>query len=100
MQRATPRSIGASPFGSGAELEEADVAVLDDILLALRSNQTLLAQRRLRLVLVDVAETIHIRLDEPLLEIGVDDARGLRPFHTLRDRPRAHLVLARGEIAL
>ena len=75
------------------------IAVLHDVVLALKAHfarffrPTLAAARDVVLV------ANHLGADEAALKVVVDHARGLRSFPALRDRPRAHLHLASGEVA-
>src|SRR4051812_26238543 len=64
-----------------------DVAVLHDVVLALDPGAASGAglgdgARSDQVLVVD-----HLGLDELLLEVGVDDARGMGRERTLRDRP-------------
>ena len=55
---------------------------------------------RHRARLDEIVERHDLRLDEALLEVGVDDSRGLRSRRALADRPRTRFLGPRGEVGL
>jgi hypothetical protein len=77
-----------------------DVAILHDVLLALDARPTLGTSLGYRTGLDEVVEADDLRLDEALLEVGVDDARRLRRLGTLRNGPGARLLRPGGEVGL
>src|SRR5690348_2441908 len=82
------------------EAEVHHVAVLHDVVLALEAHLA----RFLRLHLAAEPHVVVVRDDfgtnEALLEVGVDDARGLRRGRALAHGPRAHFLRARREVGL
>ena len=82
------------------EAELHDVAVLHDVVLALHAGLALGARLGDRAGGDEVGERDDLGLDEAALEVGVDDARGLRGLPALVDRPRARLLRAGGEVRL
>src|SRR5262245_40613977 len=79
------------------EAEVDDVAVLDDVVLALDAELADLAAARLAAELDEVAPVDDLGADEAALDVGVDLARGARGRGAARDRPGAALVGAGGE---
>ena len=69
---------------------------------SLPSSRILPAVLRALLALArdEVVEGDDLGADEALLEVGVDDARGLRRRVAAMDRPRAHFLRPRGEVRL
>src|SRR3546814_17943690 len=85
------------PAASDVEAEMEDVAVVDDVLLALLAHLAgvlggLLAAQGDEALVVD-----RLRLDEAALEIGVADAGGFRRRGSLLHGPCAGLLGADGE---
>ena len=80
------------------EAEEDDVAVLHDVFLALRTDETLLLRRRHRAAGDEVVKRDHLRADKAALKVGVDLSCRLGRLGTLLDRPGAHLRLTGGEV--
>src|SRR4249919_1101720 len=82
------------------EAELHHVAVLHDVLLALDAGLALAAGLGDRAALDEVAEGDDLRLDEALLEVGVDHTGGLGGGGALLDRPGPGFLGAGGEVAL
>src|SRR5262249_913326 len=82
------------------EQEVHDVAVLDDVVLALDAQLAGGLDRSLLAVLIEVVDGVDLGADEALLEVGVDHAGRLGSERALADRPRADLLLAGGEVRL
>ena len=78
----------------------ADVAVAHHVFLSLHAELAGGTDVFLGLVGLEVGERVNLGPNEPLLEVGVDHAGGLRGRGPDRYRPRANLLLARREIAL
>ena len=77
------------------EFEEDDVAILHLVVLALLPVLARLLHLGLALVvLLPVAEVVHLCLDEAALEVGVDGAGRLRCRPPVTDRPALDLVRA------
>src|SRR4051794_6463339 len=72
---------------SDVEAELHDVAVGHDVVLALDPHPTAGLRLCHRPGLHQLVEADDLGLDEPTLEVGVDDARGLRGGGADRDRP-------------
>src|SRR3954447_10984802 len=81
--------------GSHVEKEVHDVAVLDDVLLPFHTQDAFRAGSRFRAVREKLVPADHLRLDEPALEVGVDDTGCLRRPGSLADDPGEALLLAR-----
>src|SRR5262249_50029068 len=94
------RSSGLSRNGSDVEAELHHVAVLHDVLLALHAGLALGAGLGDGAALDQVAEGDDLRLDEALLEVGVDDTGGLGGGGALLDRPGAGFLRAGREVRL
>src|SRR5450631_2953004 len=92
-----PGNTQDTTHGSDVELEVNDVAVFDDVLLAFELQLGVGAAGALGAVLDEVFPPDHFGLDEAALEVGVDDARGLRGLGAALDGPGAALVGAGGE---
>src|ERR1700694_651414 len=71
------------------EAEVHHVAVLDHVLLALEPHLSGVLRARLALERDVVVIRDGLGADEALLEVGVDDARGLRRLGAARDGPGA-----------
>ena len=74
-----------------------DVAVGDHIVLAFEPEFAGLARARFAPVADIIVVGDGLGADEALLEIGMDDAGGLRGFCSLLDRPGARLLRPGGE---
>src|SRR5690606_41733646 len=77
---------------SHGEAELHDVAVLHDVVLALHAHLAAGAGLGDGAGLDEVVEADDLGLDEAALEVGVDDARGLRGGRALGDGPGAGLL--------
>src|SRR5690606_17930010 len=86
--------------GSVREAEEGDVAVLEDVFLALEAVFAGFAGGGGAAEAREVVEGNDLGLDEAFFEIGVDDAGGLRGLPALLDGPGADLFFAGGEVGL
>jgi hypothetical protein len=96
MARISPTRL---PHASlDVELEQQHVAVLDDVFLAFHPVEALLARGGHRAAFHEVVVGHGLGLDEPALEVGVDDAGRLRRGVAGVNRPRAHFLLAGGEV--
>src|SRR5215831_19567583 len=92
--QSTGRPEGDSRPGNGSdvELEVDDVAVADDVVLAFEGQLGVGAAGGLGAELDEVLPPDDLGLDEAALEVGVDDARGLRGLGAALDGPGAALV--------
>src|SRR3954454_22571883 len=77
--------------------EMADVAVLEDVIAALEPHAPLLLRPLLAAEAHEVVVGDNLGADEAALEIGVDDACGLRPGGALVHGPGAGLLGTDGE---
>ena len=75
------------------------VAVLHDVVLALKTHLTRFFRPALAAARDKIIKSDHLGSDKSALKVVVDHARGLRSLPALRDRPRAHLHLAGGKVA-
>src|SRR5205085_3770695 len=82
------------------EQEVQHVAVLDDVLLAFGAHSAGLPGALLAPERDEVVERDRLGADEAALEVGVDDAGGLRRRVADVDRPGAHFLGAGGEVGL
>ena len=94
-------SIDASAFQclslGSTSLDEDDVSVLDNVVLALGHNLSLGLDLGFRLQLLEEVEVVNNALDESLLEVTVNDTGSLRGLGTVTDGPLADLVGTSGE---
>src|SRR5262249_27870054 len=74
-----------------------DIAVVDNVLPAFEPHPSGFLRPVLPAVPDVIVERDHLGADEAALEVGVDDARGLRRRGADAYRPRADLLLACGE---
>ena len=79
--------------------EENDIAVPDDVLLALDSYKAFISGRGVGTRIEKFLIVNDLSLDETALEIRMDLARRLRGLAADRDRPRPRLILAGRQIA-
>src|SRR3546814_2574797 len=84
-------------FQSHVEAEVEDVAVLDDVLLALRPHLAGFLGAVLAAAADEVLVGDGLGADEAALEVGVDDAGGLRRLAVAPDGPGARFLRANGE---
>src|SRR5215203_5439579 len=82
------------------ELEQQDIAILDDVLLAFDAVETLVACGRNGAACDKVAVGHGLRLDKAAIEIRMDHARGLRRGISLVNGPGANLLFTSGEVGL
>src|SRR3954468_4583877 len=82
---------------SHVEAELHDVAVVHDVVLALDADLAPRLRLRHRTGVHQVVEPDDLGLDEPALEVGVDDPGRLRGRPALPDRPRPRLLGTGGE---
>lgn len=80
-----------------ASLEQNNVAVLDDVVLALGHDLTLRLDLGLSAQLLEHGVVVHDDLDESLFEVTVDDTGCLRSLGAITDGPLAHLIGASSE---
>lgn len=80
-----------------ASLEQDNVAVLDDVVLALGHDLTLGLDLGLSAQLLEHGVVVHNDLDESLFEVTVDNTGSLRGLGAITDGPLAHLIGASGE---
>src|SRR5215831_3691365 len=85
------------PPVSNIEPEVDDVAVGDDVLLALQAELADLADLGLGLEGQQIIDAHHLRTDEAALDVRVDLAGGAVRGGALADRPGAALVGPRGQ---
>ena len=78
----------------GTGLEQDNVAVLDDVVLALGHDLALGLDIRLVANLLEHGVVVHDDLDEGLLEVTVDDTSSLGRLGSVTDGPLAHLIRA------
>ena len=76
------------------EPEVHDVALIDNIVLALQPEDPLVLAPRDAVVGGKVVVRGRLSADEALLEVGVDHSGGLGGCHALLDGPRTRLLLA------
>jgi hypothetical protein len=81
----------------GTGLDQQDVSVLYDVLLALRHDLTLGLDLGLVTQLLEHVKVVHNSLDESLLEVRVDNTSGLGGLDTKADGPLADLIGTGGE---
>jgi hypothetical protein len=84
---------------SSTGLDEHDIAVLDDVILALGHNLTSSLDAVFITVLTERRVVVHDGLDEGLLEVGVNDTSRSGSLDALADGPLPNLVLTSGEEA-
>lgn len=82
---------------SSTGLDEHDIAVLDDVILALGHDFTSSLDGVFVTVLAERSIVVHDGLDEGLLEVGVNNTSRSRSLNALADGPLANLVLTSGE---
>ena len=80
------------------ELEEEDVAVLDDVLFAFGAQQALFFDGLFAAVDEEVVGGVAVGFDEAAFEVGVDDARGSGSFGAALDGPGADFLDSSGEV--
>src|ERR1700733_3190055 len=93
----TTRSPRSERSGSHVKAEVHDVSVAHHVLLAFDPQLPEVAALGLAAEAHVVLPPDDLGLNEALLEVRVDDSRGLRRFGSSTRRPRAHLGLARRE---
>src|SRR5215831_19074907 len=93
----SPNGIPA-PCSLDIKPEMHDVAVLDDVFAALETHLPMILRAVLAVAGDEVRICDHFGANEPLLEIGVDDARGFRGRVAVMDRPRADFLWPHGEV--
>lgn len=94
-------SIDASTaqcLGLGStSLDEDDVAVLNNVVLALGHDLSLGLDLGFRLQLLEEVEVVYNALNEGLLKVTVDDTGSLRSLGTVTNSPLTDLVSTSGE---
>ena len=93
-------SPGEAQRESNVELEVHDVAVLHHVLLAFLAELAGITAALLAAQRDVILERRRLGLDEAALEVGVDDAGGLRRLRADGDGPGLRLLLARREVRL
>ena len=92
----------ASPSPSAqslyVEAEEHHVAVLYDVVLALRAHLSLFLRGVVVAAFDERLPVDDLGADETLFKVGVYLSRRLRRLGAALDRPRARLLFARGEV--
>jgi len=83
----------------GTSLEEDDIAILDNVVLALGHHLALCLHLGFIAKLLQRGEVVHDGLNEGLLEIGMDDTGGLGRLGAVADGPLPNLVVTNGEEA-
>lgn len=83
----------------GASLDEDNVPVLDNVVLAFGHDLTLCFDCRLVAFFLQDCIVVYNNLDERLLKVAVNDSRGLRCLGAIPECPLSHLVCARCEEA-
>ena len=91
------RKRGTRPSFQTLKRNKQDVAVLDDIVLALGAHPARLLGAGLAAVADEILIGDGLGADEAALEIGVDDAGGLGRLGAFLDRPGARFLGAGGE---
>src|SRR5947208_10786911 len=89
--RAGPAPRTQAPFSCGKSKVD-DVAVLDDVFLALETHLAVVAARRHRTARRERVVADHFRTDEAARNVAVDFARGQLRGGVARNRPRPALV--------
>ena len=82
------------------EAEVHDVAVVHDVVLAFQPHLAGLLCSLLTLAGNEIVEGNHFGADEPMFEVGMDDAGRLGRGRADRDGPGAHFLRPRGEVGL
>ena len=77
---------------SGTGLDEQDIAILDDVILALGHDLTSSLNGSFVAELTQGVVVVGNGLDEGLLEVGVDNTGGGRSLDTLTDSPLTDLI--------
>jgi hypothetical protein len=78
-------------------LDEDDITILDDVVLALGHDLSLGLDLGFCLQLLEGAEVVNNALNESLLKVTVNDTGGLRSLGTVTDSPLTDLVGTGGE---
>jgi outer membrane receptor protein involved in Fe transport len=86
--------------GSDVEAEVQNVAFLDPVFLALQPQPAGIAGAGLAAVLDEVIKADGLGADEALLEVGMDDGRGLRRGRAALHGPGADFLDPGGEVGL
>src|SRR5262245_26927481 len=99
---AGPRHSMTSPSNTHLDIEPEfdDVTVLHDVVLALHAYLAGALGRCLRAGRDEVVVRHDLGLDEPALEVGVNDAGRLGCGRANRDHPRARLLRPGGQVCL
>lgn len=82
---------------SGTSLDEQDVAILDDVILALGHDLTSSLNGSFVTELTQGVVVVGNSLNEGLLEVGVDNTGGGRSLDTLTDSPLTDLISTSSE---
>ena len=96
--RSSSADAGEDPGrpASDVEADVEDVAVGDDVGLALESLQAAPGRLGVRAGLQQVVRRDHLAADEPARDVGVDRRRRVERGLSVAERPRARLLLAGG----
>src|SRR2546428_7412484 len=97
MFQAPPAGASRSgPQPSDFESEERDIAILHHIVAAFEPHLTAFPSGGVGPRGDEVIVGDDLGLDEPTLDVAVDDARGLRRLRALANRPGPNLRIAGG----
>src|SRR3954470_13506769 len=95
-----PKQRTSLRYTSHIEAPFHHIPVLHDIFLALNAELALFPALRVGAEFGEIMERHDFTCDESALKVTVNDSRGLRRLHSLRDGPRTRLLLARGQVGL
>src|SRR5262249_37075714 len=101
QHRAGQRGRAAQGFvlnrALNVEADVQDIAVADDVRLALERLHPAACSLGVRARVDEVAPADHLAADEPARDVGVDRPGGVERGLPVAERPGARLLLARGE---
>ncbi len=76
----------------GVGLDEENISILDDVILALLFVLSGGLYGRLGAVFNEIGVRIDLGADESIVKVGVNDARSVRGFRSLADGPTSHFI--------